>query len=93
LPARYACLHERAEHTGPAERPAERRARPRARGQANYAQQFVTLEAYRARAGSLLAFAAVLVAISTRRMAGPVNVVEAGTEVYGVAAWSEVSNK
>lgn len=30
----------------------------------NYAQQFVTLEAYRARAGSLLAFAAVLVAIS-----------------------------
>ncbi len=31
----------------------------------NYAQQFVTLEAYRARAGSLLAFAAVLVAISS----------------------------
>ena len=30
----------------------------------NYAQQFVTLEAHRARAGSLLAFAAVLVAIS-----------------------------
>ena len=30
----------------------------------NYAKQFVTLEAYRARAGSLLAFAAVLVAIS-----------------------------
>ena len=30
----------------------------------NYAQQFVTLEAYRARAGSLMAFAAVLVAIS-----------------------------
>lgn len=30
----------------------------------NYAQQFVTIEAYRARAGSLLAFAAVLVAIS-----------------------------
>ncbi len=30
----------------------------------NYARQFVTLEAYRARAGSLLAFAAVLVAVS-----------------------------
>jgi len=53
----------------------------------NYAQQFVTLEAYRARAGSLLAFAAVLVAISAgSAQRGAPSLSQAGGTVLVLAA-------
>jgi len=53
----------------------------------NYAQQFVTIEAYRARAGSLLAFAAVLVAISAGSASrGAPSLLQAGGTVLVLAS-------